>query len=178
MPLRLLAALCCLVTSVFVQADALTVRNTPLVVHDGNSTIPALSYYQRLTSEAASSSTIAAPAGASRLSLEARLPLIPSQLTVGQPTLHTLEGQMTPLFIMGLDAVSLAWFDQAAPGLGDIGARGVVVQADRLAAWRRLQRQAADRGIDLMLLDGDALADGYGISTYPVVIVSPQQANP
>jgi integrating conjugative element protein (TIGR03765 family) len=164
------------VTAVCVQADALPVRNKPLVVHEGQSTLSALSYYQRLTWEAASNSTIAAPAGASRLSLEARLPLIPGRLSVGQPTLHTLEGQITPLFIMGLDAVSLAWFDQAAPGLADIGARGVVVQADRLVAWRRLQQQAADRGIDLMLLDGDALADGYGISTYPIVIVSPQQA--
>lgn len=175
---RLLPGLFCLVTGGFVQADALTVRHRPLVVHDGESTISAQRYYRHLTSEAASNSPVAVPAGAGRLSPEARLPLIPGQLAVGQPTLHTLEGQLTPLFIMGMDAVSLTWFERAAGELVELGARGVVVQADQLAAWRRLQQQAANRGIHLMLLDGDALAEGYGIRTYPVVIVSPQQVHP
>ena len=66
--------------------------------------------------------------------------------------------------------------DRAAADLADINARGVVVQADRPVEWQRLQQHAAALGIDLMLLDGDSLADGYRISTYPVVIVSPQRA--
>jgi integrating conjugative element protein (TIGR03765 family) len=162
--------------SVFAQADALTVRRAPTVVYEGRSTISAKTYYQRLERGAASSSVITAPEHAGVKPLEERLPLIPTRLSVGQPSMQTQDGQIIPVFIMGMDTVSLTWFNEAADGLADIGARGVVVQADRLAHWHQLKQYAADHGIDLMLLEGESLADGYGISTYPVVIVSPQLA--
>ena len=95
---------------------------------------------------------------------------------MGQPALQTVPGLVTPLFVMGMDAVSLTWFARAAQGLADIGARGLVVQADQLAPWKALQTQARDIGIDLMLLEGDSLAQGYGLTTYPTVLVSPALA--
>jgi len=77
---------------------------------------------------------------------------------------------------MGMDEVSLNWFSRAAQGLAEIGARGLVVQANQLANWKELQNRARDIGIDLMLLDGDSLAQGYGIRTYPMVLMSPALA--
>jgi hypothetical protein len=74
---------------------------------------------------------------------------------------------------MGMDEVSLTWFSEAAQGLVDIGARGIVVQAPSTSTWLDLQGKAREAGIDLMLLEGDSLAQGYGITTYPVVLVDP-----
>ena len=167
-----------LMLSVEGQADTLVVQQQPIIVYEGSSTLSAQPYYQRLKTKQAESGPAlgSAPGGAGLLALEARLPLSPTQLTVGQPALQTVPGLVTPLFVMGMDAVSLTWFARAAQGLADIGARGLVVQADQLAPWKALQTQARDIGIDLMLLEGDSLAQGYGLTTYPTVLVSPALA--
>jgi integrating conjugative element protein (TIGR03765 family) len=77
---------------------------------------------------------------------------------------------------MGMDPQSLTWFQQAADGLVEIGARGIVVQASNQSDWLDLQHKARQAGIDLMLLEGDALAQGYGITTYPVILIDPKTA--
>ena len=166
-----------LVFAPVVLAETVLTQKRPTIVYEGRSTIPAQPYYQRLRNQQpASARRLTPPAGASVQALEDRLPLQPDTLRIGTPALKTVNGLVRPLFIMGMDPASLAWFRQAAPVLAELGARGVVVQADRLAEWLRLKRDAADFGIEVMLLDGDALAEGYGINTYPVVIVGPQQA--
>lgn len=159
------------------QAESLLVQREPTIVYEGRSTISAQPYYQRLKrKDATGSSMVAVPDGAGVLPLEERLPLSPSQLLVGRPDMQTVPDLVTPLFVMGMDEASLTWFSRAAGGLADIGARGVVVQANRLDHWRELQQQARTIGIDLMLMEGDSLAQGYGIRTYPVVLMSPELA--
>jgi len=146
----------------------------PVVVYDGHSAVSARPYLQRIQTTIPGS-TVSMPDGTDHLSLEDRLPLTTRLLTPGPAHLKTIPGLVTPLFIMGMDPASLAWFAQAADGLVEIGARGIVVQASTQADWRHLHRTARDVGIDLMLLAGDALAQGYGITTYPVVLIDPQQ---
>lgn len=160
-----------------VQADTLISPQQPIVVYDGRNTLSAQPYYRRLrqpdtTPSTAPSAALTAPHGAGVLALADRLPLSPTSLEVGPPQMKAVPGLITPLFVLGMDEVSLTWFAQAAQGLADIGARGLVVQASDLVAWRALKRRAHATGIDLMLLEGDALAQGYGISTYPTVLLA------
>lgn len=159
------------------QADSQFVQQQLTVVYAGPNTLPAQPYYRRLKTKAKSEPAMgSAPAGAGVLALGQRLPLSSTQLTVGQPAMQIVPGLVTPVFVMGMDEASLTWFTLAADGLTDIGARGVVVQASRLDHWRALQQQARSIGIDLMLMQGDALASGYGIRTYPMVLMSPELA--
>lgn len=163
------------------QANTLIVQQQPTVVYTGPRTVSAQPYYNRIKTTGQSGPVLesvpaGAGAGAGALALEERLPLSSTQLMVGQPAIKTVPGLTTPLFVMGMDEVSLNWFSRAAQGLADIGARGLVVQANHVASWRELQRRARDIGIDVMLLDGDSLAQGYGIRTYPMVLMSPELA--
>ena len=158
------------------QAGPLIVRHEPIVVYEGRSTMPAQTFYKRLQRKAAGSGTIETPDDAGVRLLEDSLPLSPTQLRVGRPELTSVPGLVTPLFVMGMDEVSLNWFSRAAEGLADLGARGLVVQADNRTAWQALKARAQDVGIDLMLLAGDSLAEGYGIDTYPMVLMSPALA--
>jgi len=173
----ILSLLMLVIFGVEAQTDPLLLQQQPTVVYEGRSTISAMPYFQRLKRKDATDRSIAvAPMGAGVLPLEERLPLSPSQLVVGRPEMKTVPGLVTPLFVMGMDEVSLDWFSRAATGLADIGARGVVVQANRRDHWHALQLQAQSAGLDLMLLEGDSLAQGYDISTYPTVLMSPELA--
>ena len=159
------------------QAQMLLSQQQPTVVYEGSSTLSAQPYYQRLKrNDTDGAVSVTAPTGAGILALEDRLPLSPQHMSVGQPAMKMVPGLVTPLFIMGMDEVSLTWFAQAAQGLSDIGAKGIVVQASERSAWRDLHSRARKAGIDLMLLDGNSIAQGYGIRTYPTVLVSPELA--
>ena len=159
------------------QADTVIGQQQPTVVYEGSSTISAGPYYQRLSAgRSRSGSDVSIPEGMGNLALEDRLPLPTGSLRVGQPQMKAVPGLITPLFIMGMDEVSLTWFRQAADGLVDIGARGIVVQASSKSAWLDLQGRAQAAGIDLILLQGDAIARGYGINTYPTVLMGPAPA--
>ena len=157
------------------QASELTIQRQPTVVYESQSTVSAWPYFKRLEG-AAANPAVHMPEGAGVKPMTEQLPLTPSQLKVGKPDIKIQEGQVIPLFIMGMDTVSLNWFTKAAVGLAEIGARGVVVQADKQHEWQSLQGQASAMGIDLILLAGDSLAQGYEIDTYPMVIVSPELA--
>lgn len=162
--------------SVTAQADSLAVQRSPIVVFEGRSTILATPYFTRLQKGPRTARDIAKPKGIGVRPLANQLPLTPTQLSPGRPNMQTVPGLVTPLFVMGMDAASLTWFSRAAEGLAAMGARGVVVQAARSSDWLALKTQAREAGIDLMLLHGDSLALRYGIRTYPMVLVSPEQA--
>ena len=82
-----------LMLSVEGQADTLVVQQQPIIVYEGSSTLSAQPYYQRLKTKQATSGPVmgSAPGGAGLLALEARLPLSPTQLTVGRPAMQTVR---------------------------------------------------------------------------------------
>jgi len=172
---NVLIIFCGLLLSGTAHAELLIAPRQPTVVYEGPSTIPTWPYFQRLQPDT-QSSNLTMPEGTQNLSLEDRLPLQTKRLSVGRPQMKTAPGITTPLFVMGMDPISLAWFQQAAGGLIELGARGIVVQANNQSDWLDLQNKARQAGIDLMLLEGDALAQGYGITTYPVVLIDPKTA--
>jgi len=170
-----LLALCGLLLISAAQAEPLIAPKQPIVVYEGKSTVSTWPYFQRIQPDT-QSSNLTVPDGTQNLSLQDCLPLQTKRLSVGQPQMKTVPGITTPLFVMGMDPQSLTWFQQAADGLVDIGARGIVVQANNKSDWLDLQHKARQAGIDLMLLEGDSLAQGYGITTYPVVLINPKTA--
>jgi len=172
---NLLITLCGLLLSGTAHAERLIAPKQPTVVYEGPSTIPTWPYFQRIQADT-QSSNLTMPEGTQNLSLQDRLPLQTKRLSVGQPQMRTILGLIAPLFIMGMDPQSLTWFHQAADGLVELGARGIVVQANNKFDWLDLKNKARQAGIDLMLLEGDALAQGYGITTYPVVLIDPKTA--
>ena len=172
---NVLIIFCGLLLSGTAHAEQLIAPKQPTIVYEGPSTIPTWPYFQRIQTDT-QSSNLTMPEGTQNLSLESRLPLQTTRLSVGQPQMKTVPGLITPLFVMGMDPISLAWFQQAADGLVELGARGIVVQAANKSDWLDLQVRAQEAGIDLMLLEGDALAQGYGITTYPVVLIDPNRA--
>jgi integrating conjugative element protein (TIGR03765 family) len=174
--MRLKVAVLLYLISAAVLANELISRRQPVVVYESQSTVSAWPYYKRLEQGSQFNNQVDVPEGAGIKPMAEQLPLMTAKLRVGKPEMRIQEGQVIPLFIMGMDPVSLNWFSRAAEGLADIGARGVVVQAADAIEWQSLQQNAKARGIDLILLAGDSLADGYQIDTYPMVIVSPALA--
>ena len=171
---NLVAALLYLVTG-HAFASVLLEQHEPTVVYTGTSTVPAKPYYSRMTTK--KERQVQVPAGAFQgLSLNSRLPLQSTQLMVGRPDMMVVDGLVSPLFVMGMDETSMQWYAKAAAGLASMNARGIIVQANNAADWRRFEQMASDNGTPVMLLDGDSLAEGYQIKTYPMVLVSPALA--
>ncbi|MEO0436598.1 MAG: DUF2859 domain-containing protein [Pseudomonadota bacterium] len=100
-------------------------------------------------------------------------PVTPSVLRVGAPTVKRFEGLVTPVFVIGLDRTSLRWFEGSAAKLARLGAQGVVIQAANQRQWQAFRSEARTVGLAVHLVDDSAIADGYGVSTYPVLLADP-----
>lgn len=178
----ILAILLLLSLSLVSVAQPVVTFPTPTVVYDSGRTVDATPYYskQRLSSETPknASSVPTAPAQpASSLDLADRLPLRTQRLTPGPLTVHEIKGLVMPFFVIGMDRQSLGWFDDASDTLATMHATGLVIEASDRDAWLALQAQAAQRGIRLSLLNGDALANAYAFTTYPTVFM-PEDPTP
>lgn len=146
----------------------------PIVVFQSSSTVSALPFYSKLKNQDGPGTPLPRVPGEYGVTpLEQRLPLRSARLRPGPPVVKPIQGLYQPLFIMGMDTASLQWFAEAADEISEIKARGIVVQAESLAAWRQLRDLAATQGIPLMLLEGDSLAQGYAITSYPILLVPP-----
>lgn len=149
---------------------------TPKVVFDSGRTVDATRYYsrQRFSSESPKNKPTlpSAPAQlALSLDLADRLPLTPQRLKPGTLRVLEVNGLVTPFFVIGMDDQSLEWFSDASDTLSAMHATGLVVEVSDRKAWFALQAHAAQRGIRLSLLNGDALATAYGFATYPTVFM-------
>lgn len=77
---------------------------------------------------------------------------------------------ITPIFIVGADANSLAWLRTWRYALLKVGAMGWVVQAENADELRAIAE--AGRGLRLMTLTGESIPEVFGLSSYPVLITS------
>ncbi len=108
--------------------------------------------------------------------LEEQLPLSSENVRPGRPALYVMEGLPRPLFIVGMDVVSLNWLATFASHLANISASGLVVQADSKADWYSLRDAARAAGVMLQLFNADTLLEAYPVTSYPALIVSPEMA--
>jgi len=92
---------------------------------------------------------------------------------VAKPSVKRIEGLAVPVFVMGLDRASLEWFERSAASLVKLGAQGVVVQAAHQDQWQAFKEEARAKGITVRIIRDSAIAEGYGVSTYPIVLADP-----
>lgn len=78
---------------------------------------------------------------------------------------------VNPVFILGMDGLSLTWLERAAGTLARIGATGLVVEARDREDWLRLQAAAAGAGVNLELTEGDRVAGLFPGTTYPALFI-------
>ena len=78
------------------------------------------------------------------------------------------QGNPPPFFLVGSDELSLRWLAANAKTLNEIGAVGLLVQADTQEDVRRVA--AAARGLSITPGSGSDLARVLGIRHYPVLI--------
>ena len=78
------------------------------------------------------------------------------------------QGNPPPFFLVGSDELSLRWLAANAKTLREVGAVGLLVQADTQEDIRRVA--AAARGLSITPGSGSDLARVLGIRHYPVLI--------
>ncbi|MDE4536240.1 integrating conjugative element protein [Pseudomonas sp. ITEM 17296] len=99
------------------------------------------------------------------------LPVRSERLTPGTVQTRALNlPAITPLFLVGQDAVSLEWLSRHAQVLRDLGASGLAVEVADVQALRRIQ--AAAPGVKIWPVSGDDIAERLELEHYPVLITA------
>lgn len=113
----------------------------------------------------------AAPSPSGPVTPESMLPVRSQVLTPGAVNARNVElPGMAPLFLIGDDDLSHRWLAARLSALQQLGATGLVVNVDSVAAWRALQARAP--GLTLSPVSGDDLARRLGLTHYPVLITA------
>ena len=99
------------------------------------------------------------------------LPVRSANLSPGDVPRRVIRAPcLTPLFLVGDDARSRAWLRQRHAALRELGAVGLVVNVESMAALTALRRLAP--GLILSPASGDDLAQRLGLRHYPVLITA------
>lgn len=103
--------------------------------------------------------------------LDSLLPIRSPGLTPGpvQPRTHD-RPFMRPFFLIGSDALSLKWLLEHRDRLKEIGAVGMLVQADTRDDLRTVAGLAT--GLSIIPASATDIAKALGISHYPILITS------
>lgn len=106
------------------------------------------------------------------VTLEAFFPVETQMMRAAEPLKKSVPKLMGTIFIIGMDEKSLRWFEASLPDLRAKAAHGLVVQAESYERFMHLQKFARDNGVSLDIAQGDVIADLYGASTYPLVLMA------
>jgi len=166
-----LGAFCaCAVTA----AQAETLSKRPLtVIYDNGPTASTAPYYERLRGAVNLARKKAAqPVGVPKSIAKSILPVRTPTMSPGKVEAYAVNlTQMSrPFFIIGSDSFSQKWLAKHAQKLVQLGAVGMLVQAETEADLRRI----ADLGPDLRIapVNGTDVAKNLGLTHYPVLISS------
>lgn len=98
--------------------------------------------------------------------------LSPGKLDYGQSNAdllqHLTQANPRPFFLIGSDPFSLQWLATHRDTLEELGAMGLLVQAETMDELRRVV--AVAKGLPLTPAAGNGLATALGIDRYPVLI--------
>lgn len=174
--MRYLFALLTLLVGVSTQA-ARAADQTLIVVEDHGG-VSALPYYQALdlrpmvTGDIRPSPQMTSPPPSTETYDETHmLPVRSELLTPGTVERRVIKAPaLRPLFLVGDDSRSLDWLRRRASTLLELGAVGLVVNVESVAALKRLRGMAPN--IMLSPASGDDLAHRLGIRHYPVLITA------
>jgi integrating conjugative element protein (TIGR03765 family) len=110
-----------------------------------------------------------APSGPSAFTERDVLPVLSTHLHPGQlePQPLSLPG-FSPLFLLGVDPLSVRWLKQNKEKLLALHATGLVVNVSTAGQLDNLRQQAP--GLTLLPVSGEDLAQRLQLTTYPVLI--------
>jgi len=153
------------------------------VIYDNGQTRPLAPLLEPLmaddapTSEPAESATLNPSSSYGPADLRNLLPVRSPGLTVGDIAGSALrpevlarlaQGNPRPFFLIGSDAMSLRWLASHRDVLEDLGAVGMLIQAETENDVRRVAEVV--QGLSITLGSGSDLAAALGINRYPVLI--------
>jgi len=164
--------ICCALNALIMMSPAMAEipRAQPILVATIHGSIPAKPFFERLEHSPGRPSQ-SLTYEEKPLAMADRLPLESTKLRRGMPSLVVADGLTSPLFVIALDALSLRWFEENLDDLRHYGARGLVVAASNKSSWTQFREKARARGVDLQLMDENVLIEGYGLESYPALIV-------
>ena len=148
------------------------------VIYDSGATHSLAPYLKPLQKKALD--TPPKQASIPRLTLDElrnRLPVRSSQLRSGELTSTQLAEDVQarlarsnprPLFLVGADTRSITWLAQHRERLQELGAAGILVQAETAAEVERVYDVA--EGLPITLVSGNGVAEALGIDAYPLLI--------
>ena len=155
------------------------------VIYDNGQTRPLAPLLEPLmaddapTSEPAESATLNPSSSYGPADLRNLLPVRSPGLTVGDIAGSALrpevlarlaQGNPRPFFLIGSDVMSLRWLASHRDVLEDLGAVGMLIQAETETDVRRVAEVA--QGLSITLGSGSDLAAALGIDRYPVLITT------
>lgn len=144
----------------------------PVVIHEAGPTKPIADYLNG-TVQPPGSPPPRSPEGLARTApAEPVLPVRTPALAPGPVAAKSLRlpQLVTPLFVIGSDAASRRWLTEHRQRLGELGAVGLLVQAETAQDLEAMRRLAG--GLHLVAADGSELARAVGLTHYPALISS------
>ena len=153
------------------------------LIYDNGQTRPLVPLLEPLmaddapSSEPAESATLNPSSSYGPADLRNLLPVRSPGLTVGDIAGSALrpevlarlaQGNPRPFFLIGSDVMSLRWLASHRDVLEDLGAVGMLIQAETENDVRRVAEVA--QGLSITLGSGSDLAAALGINRYPVLI--------
>ena len=149
----------------------------PSVIYDSGQTKSLEPFLEPLRGEAPPPDTRQSPSGKAGLTVEDLLPIKTPEMNPGLVAAHVLDplGKAQtnaigarPLFLIGADALSRRWLAQHRARLKELGAIGMLVQADTSEDLQAIARIA--QGLPIMPAPGTEIARLYALKHYPVLI--------
>ncbi|MBT2989920.1 MAG: integrating conjugative element protein [Candidatus Thiodiazotropha sp. (ex Ctena orbiculata)] len=154
----------CLLIPVIAQAEL-------TVIHDSGNTQPIAPFLESFEADEASprQTPVIANPQLGAADPEALLPIRSPGLTPGLVKVRTHDRPFTrPFFLIGSDARSRKWLQTHRKRLKEIGAVGMLVQADTVEDLRTTATLAD--GLSILPASGSDIAQALGITHYPVLI--------
>lgn len=143
----------------------------PQVIYDSGLTWPLAPFMAIFDEDFAGQSAEPPPKLPSGVTLEALLPIRTPEMRPGTVRPRTLQGPPTatrPLFLIGVDAGSLEWLETHRETLIELGAVGMLIEAESVAEVQQVA--ARTEGLEVLPASGSELARALGLRHYPVLI--------
>jgi integrating conjugative element protein (TIGR03765 family) len=147
----------------------------PIVIYDNGQTQSLEPFLESLRGEAPPPDTRQPPSGRTGLTVEDLLPVTTPAMSPGVVSARVLSGAYAqnaigarPLFLIGADPLSRRWLAQHRARLKELGAIGMLVQADTAEDLQAIARIAG--GLHIMPASGTEIARLYALKHYPVLI--------
>ncbi len=143
------------------------------VIYDNGNTRPIAPFLEVFEADAAypQQSPVIKPPPLGAADPKALLPIQSPGLTPGPVEAQTHERPFArPFFLIGADARSRQWLQAHRDQLKEIGAVGMLVQADTLEDLRTIAALA--EGLSILPASGSDIAQALGITHYPVLITA------